>query len=144
MKLKGISRVDQPERNVAGWLVRVAYKRQRRRRYFGDRAHGGRMLALLAARDWRDQAERELGKPRSEGRVVARSRLGPDAIPGVRETIRRGRRVFEVTYQIAGVSRKTTVSIDRHGYDEARRRALQLRSERSGQAMDQNAQEMIT
>jgi hypothetical protein len=40
-------------------------------KFFSDKKYGDRLGALTAALEWRDQTERELGKPRSEEPVIS-------------------------------------------------------------------------
>lgn len=131
--MKGITRVDSKANGRLGWRVRVSYKGRRLQRYFSDRKLGGYSGALRAALSWRNLAERELGKPRSDERIVAVSPRGPDAVPGVRETTRRGVPVVEVTWQEAGRTRRTTISVAKHGREEALARGLALRAAHTGQ-----------
>lgn len=120
--MKGISRKGN------GYLVRVGFLGQVHARFFGDRAYDGPRRALLAAKRWRNATELELGKPRSDRRVVSVSSRGPGALPGIREITRKGVPVLEVTWMAGGKQRRTTISIIKHGRDAALARALELRA----------------
>src|SRR3982750_4621639 len=80
---KGISRIDQPERKTHGWYVRVSFNAQRRVKFFSDAAHGGKETALEHAIVYRNEAEKELGKPRTNRLVIARNPRNRSGITGV-------------------------------------------------------------
>jgi len=62
---KGISRIDDDKRNH-GWRVRVQWRGKFRSRRFADLYYGSAEKSLDAAVIWRDKAEDEMGKPRTE------------------------------------------------------------------------------
>jgi hypothetical protein len=80
---KGISRIDQPSKDTFGWYVRVTFNGMQRCKFFSDRAHGGKEKALEAAIRFRNQAEQELGKPRTDRLVIARNPRNSSGIMGV-------------------------------------------------------------
>jgi hypothetical protein len=135
---KSISRIDHAKKNMHGWYVRVAFKGQIHSRFFSDATHHGKRKALLAARTWRDDTERALGKPRTERSVTGLSARNRTGVIGVRRTTkartRDGRKVspvYEVTWRPAsGQMRRTTFSIRKYGQAEAFRRACALRKEK--------------
>lgn len=47
--MKGISRIDQPEKRTYGFFVRLTRKGKTRSAFFPDKTHGGREKALAAA-----------------------------------------------------------------------------------------------
>ncbi len=89
-KHKGITRIDHPAKRTFGYFVRVTWNKQRRSKFFADSVDGDRLAALGAAIDWRNEAERELGKPRTERQVIGVSRTDT-GIVGVRRTVKDGR-----------------------------------------------------
>ncbi|WP_255604522.1 AP2 domain-containing protein [Oscillochloris sp. ZM17-4] len=120
-KHKGITRIDHPAKRTFGYFVRVTWNKERRSKFFSDSVHGDRLAALGAALEWRNQAERELGKPRTERQVIGVSRTST-GIVGVRRTVKDGREVYEATWRDGNRIRRTSYSIAKHG----ERRALAL------------------
>ncbi len=120
-KHKGITRIDHPAKRTFGYFVRVTWNKQRRSKFFSDSVYGDRLAALSAALEWRNEAERELGKPRTERQVIGVSRTST-GIVGVRRTVKDGREVYEATWREGGRIRRTSYSIAKHG----ERRALSL------------------
>lgn len=120
-KHKGITRIDHPAKRTFGYFVRVTWNKQRRSKFFSDSVYGDRLAALSAALEWRNEAERELGKPRTERQVIGVSRTST-GIVGVRRTVKDGREVYEATWRDGDRIRRTSYSIAKHG----ERRALAL------------------
>lgn len=120
-KHKGITRIDHPAKRTFGYFVRVTWNKQRRSKFFSDSVYGDRLAALGAALEWRNLAERELGKPRTERQVIGVSRTST-GIVGVRRTVKDGREVYEATWREGGRIRRTSYSIAKHG----EKRALSL------------------
>jgi hypothetical protein len=120
-KHKGITRIDHPAKRTFGYFVRVTWNKQRRSKFFSDSVYGDRLAALAAALDWRNEAERELGKPRTERQVIGVSRTST-GIVGVRRTVKDGREVYEATWREGNRLRRTSYSIAKHG----EKRALSL------------------
>ncbi len=120
-KHKGITRIDHPAKRTFGYFVRVTWNKQRRSKFFSDSVYGDRLAALGAALEWRNEAERELGKPRTERQVIGVSRTST-GIVGVRRTVKDGREVYEATWRDGNRIRRTSYSIAKHG----ERRALAL------------------
>jgi hypothetical protein len=113
-KHKGITRIDHPAKRTFGYFVRVTWNKQRRSKFFSDSVHGDRLAALAAALEWRNQAERELGKPRTERQVIGVSRTST-GIVGVRRAVKDGREVYEATWREGNRIRRTSYSIAKHG-----------------------------
>jgi hypothetical protein len=120
-KHKGITRIDHPAKRTFGYFVRVTWNKQRRSKFFSDSVYGDRLAALSVALEWRNEAERELGKPRTERQVIGVSRTST-GIVGVRRTLKDGRDVYEATWRDGNRIRRTSYSIAKHG----ERRALSL------------------
>ncbi len=117
-KHKGITRIDHPAKRTFGYFVRVTWNKQRRSKFFSDSVYGDRLAALGAALAWRDQTERELGKPRTERQVIGVSRTST-GIVGVRRAIKDGREVYEATWREGGRIKRTSYSIAKHGEKRA-------------------------
>jgi hypothetical protein len=105
-KRRCISRVERPTKHTFGWFVRVQFGNQVRSKFFSDRTHGGRDAALEQAIRFRDRAERDLGKPRTDVR-----KDGERFIVGL------------------GRGRRYIVRIDERGEKSALRRAVAIRRE---------------
>jgi len=135
---KSISRIDHPTKNTHGWYVRVAFRGDLHARFFSDRPYRGKRPALKAARAWRDETERALGKPHTRRTVRTVSPRNRTGVIGVRRTTKARTRdgskvspVYEVTWQAApGQVRRTTFSIRKYGQAEAFRRARAFRKEK--------------
>lgn len=137
---KGICRVDQAKKGTHGWYVRVTFNGMRRVKFYSDEAHGGREKALEKAVGYRDQAEKELGKPRTDRLVIARNPRNRSGIMGVQRKTKitdtpNGRRVTDNVYEVAwspspGRLCKTWVSIDEYGEEAAFRKACAIRREK--------------
>ncbi|HWP45194.1 MAG TPA: AP2 domain-containing protein [Blastocatellia bacterium] len=137
---KGISRIDQESRNTYGWYVRVTFNGQQRSKFFSDEANGGRKKALEKAIEYRNQAEAELGRPRTDRTVVGRSPRNRSGIIGVQRKTRvyvnaNGEKVERHFYEVTwnpwpGKLCRTWVSIDELGEKEALRRACAIRRQK--------------
>jgi hypothetical protein len=108
-------------------MVRVVWKGQRKQAFFADAKYGDQLGALAAAIDWRNQVERELGKPRTE-LPINNAPASNTGVEGVSRTQRAGLPILQVTWYENGRMRRTSISITRHGEEEALRMAQQFRA----------------
>lgn len=137
---KGVSRIDQPERKTHGWYVRVRFNGVQRAKFFSDEVHGGRDKSLEQAVNYRNKAEQELGKPRTERLVIARNPRNRSGFTGIQRKTkivktedgeRVSRNVYEVTWSPEpGRLCRTWVSIDEYGEEAALRKACAIRREK--------------
>lgn len=137
---KGISRIDQAKRNTHGWYVRVSFNGKKLSKFFSDTAHGGKEEALASAVNYRNVAEQELGKPRTNRLVISRNPRNRSGITGVQRKTkviktedgeRLSRNVYEVTWNPEpGRMSRTWVSIDEYGEQAAFRKACAIRREK--------------
>jgi hypothetical protein len=71
MNKKGISRIDFPDRNEHGWLVRATKDSVTYSKSFADKKYGGKEKALKIAVEYRDKLYKSLNidpsKPRKRG-----------------------------------------------------------------------------
>jgi hypothetical protein len=144
-KYKSITRIDRPDRGHHAWYVRVLFKGTLISKHFADLKHGGKRKALKAAIEFRNQAEKELGKPRTDRRIVGCSPLNKSGVIGVRRTVKQSRAAqenrppgnfFEVTWApTPGQIKRAAFSIDRYGEEEAFRRACKLRERKLRQIL---------
>lgn len=147
MKAKSVTRVDGTRTH--GWQVRVRWRgRTLPSKFFSDGVWGGKRKAFAAAVAHRDALEERVSKPRTERWVQSLFPRNASGEAGIREGLRREygrgrkpveRRVFFVTYPKApGVVGTTSVSIEKWGYQEALRRARQIRQEQLAAYQDGN------
>jgi hypothetical protein len=125
---KNITRVDYAPKNTHGFMVRVGWKGELHQRFFSDKQYSDRAAALAAAIAWRNEKERELGKPRSERLVIGKGKSNTGII-GVTRTTAAGDPVFQVTWYENGRQRRKKFNIRRLGEDTALRQAQQARAE---------------
>lgn len=86
---KGVSRIDQDAKNHHGWYVRVRFNGKSLSKFFRDSAFGSRKQSLTAAVAYRDEAERELGRPRTDRTVLVMSSRNSSGVVGVRRRERK-------------------------------------------------------
>ena len=126
-----------------GWYVRVKFRGVEHRKYFGDSVWGGEEESLEAAIQWRNEKERELGKPRTDRMMYSNpeSDLG---VTGVRRTMkwtgatdRDGNPlpnytpVYAVTWcPDPDVRKATSFSVEKYGEEEAKKKAIKLRKQK--------------
>ena len=79
-RMKGISRIDQPEKHTHGFFVRMARQGKTHSAFFSDKTIGGRDQALAAAEAHYQQLLKTYGAPRR-----------PFRLPDVEEAINTGR-----------------------------------------------------
>jgi hypothetical protein len=140
---KGISRIDQPSRNTFGWYVRVMFNGKQVSKFFSDKLHGGKKQALDAAVQYRDQAEKKLGRPRTDRQVIARQTRNTSGIVGVqrRTKIMRtkdGERIVSKYYVVTwnpepGRVKTIFVPVDKYGERGALLKACSIRREKEKQ-----------
>ena len=137
---KGISRIDQPSRKTFGWYVRVNYNNKQVSKFFSDKAHNGKQKALDKAVEFRDQAEKKLGRPRTDRQVIARNPRNSSGIMGVQRKTKivkteQGEREIEKYYVVTwnpepGRVERIFVSIDKYGDKAALLKACAIRREK--------------
>ena len=137
---KNISRIDSEKKNMHGWYVRIFHKGVSHAKYFNDLKSGGREEALQDAIEYRNQLEKELGKPRTERYIIGAVHPNNNTgVPGVnrRKTKQKKRGkwyswdVYEVTWNPEpNKVARTTVSIPKYGEEEAFRRACAIREQK--------------
>jgi hypothetical protein len=113
---------------MVGYMVRVAWAGERRQKFFADTKYGDRLGALAEALAWRDQQERELGKPRTDQLVIGKA-ASNTGIPGVTRLIRAGHPILQVTWYENGRQRRTSISIEKHGERPALALARRIRAD---------------
>ncbi len=138
---KSITRMDYKKNK--GWYVRVKFRGNEYRKYFGDNAWGGYDEAFEAAVEWRDEKELELGKPRTDRMVISNRKNGVGT-NGIYKTLKHtgatypdGSRqpnyseVYAVSWSPEpGLRKATSFSVPKYGEEEARRKAIALRKQK--------------
>ena len=136
---KSISRIDDTKKKTHGWYVRVYFKGKMHSKFFSDARFGDKDQGLQEAIKYRDELERKLGKPRSERTVVQVSPRNRSGVIGVRRrrksSGKKGRpggyEVYEVTWSPGpGKMKRTSVSIEKYGEEEAFKRACEIRRQK--------------
>ncbi len=127
-KHKDIARIDQESKRTHGWYVRVRFQGKTHSKFFSDRKCGGRYSSLLSAIAWRDTTEKRLGKVRTNKHLVTVSNSGTGVV-GVRLNSKFNR--YEVSWVSShGKQGKTSVSIRKHGKENAFIKACKIRQEK--------------
>ena len=140
---KGISRIDQESRNTFGWYVRVMFNGKQVSKFFSDKVYGGRKEALEAAVEYRDEAEKKLGRPRTDRQVIARQTRNTSGIVGVQlrtKSVRTktGERVINKYYVVTwnpepGRVKTIFVPVEKYGERGALLKACSIRREKEKQ-----------
>lgn len=133
-RYKNITRIDHAPKRTHGYFVRVQWKGERRVKFFSDRRHGDRLGALAAALEWREQVEKELGKPRSERQVVGKTR-NTSGIIGVRRVMDRGVPAYEASWIEGHKVRRTKFSVRKYGERQAKALAVKLRRQKESERL---------
>jgi hypothetical protein len=125
---KGISRIDHKKRNTHGWYVRVTFQGTTHSKLFSDSVHGGEEKALQRAIRYRNKLEREVGRPRTDRTVVSKVARSNTGIQGVNRIWKGTGEAYEVTWSPEpNVIQRTSISIRKHGEEEALKKAIALR-----------------
>src|SRR4028118_941431 len=114
---KSISRIETEMYNA--WFVRIYFQGVYVRRTFNDNLYGGKESGLREAIQWRDDMERQMGKPRTERSVRKKTVVDGRDIGVHRRNARHVKRgrvyqrdIYEVTWTPEpGKVSRTTVSI---------------------------------
>src|ERR1044071_6374364 len=85
---KGVSRIDSPQKKMHGWYVRVRLNNVTKSKFVPDRLYGGTEAALERAVEFRNEFERELGKPRTDWVVVGSNPRNAGGVAGVRRAVK--------------------------------------------------------
>lgn len=127
-KHKDIARIDQETKRTHGWYVRVRFQGKTYSKFFSDKKCGGRYSSLLSGISWRDTTEKKLGKIRTNKHLVTVSNSGTGVV-GVRLNDKFNR--YEVSWVTTiGKQGKTSVSIRKHGKENAFIKACKIRQEK--------------
>jgi hypothetical protein len=132
-KHKDIARIDQESKRSHGWYVRVRFNGKIFSKFFSDKKNGGRNSALLGAIAWRNSTRDKVGKPHSDRHVVTKSSSGTGVV-GVR--FDKKMNCYYVSWvTLDGRPGKTSVSIRKHGNEEAFKRACLIRAQKEAERL---------
>ncbi|NTV63660.1 MAG: AP2 domain-containing protein [Oscillochloris sp.] len=127
-KYKNLTRIETSPKHRPGYLVRVTWARKTHTKYFADAAYGDRLGSLAAAVEWRDQIEREVGKPRTNRPAIGAA-YSNTGIVGISRTTKAGKPIFQVTWYEDGKQRRRVFSIELMGEQKALKAARKVRTE---------------
>lgn len=137
---KGVSRIDQVSKNHHGWYVRVRYNGTTVSKFFRDGLYGNRDKALKAAVAFRNETEKELGKPRTDRTILPMTTRNTSGVVGVRRRVRgrkpvNGEQSFAAYYEACwsprpGKLQRKLFSVDQLGERGAFLAACAFRRER--------------
>jgi len=134
MKHKDVCRIDQKETGTVGWYVRVRYQGKTHPKLFSDKLHGNKDAALNSAIEWRNETEQRIGKIRTDKTIVSVSKVSSTDVVGVKLNLKKNR--YDVTWVSKnGKPGKTSVSIRKHGKDQAFKRACDIRSQKEAERL---------
>lgn len=135
--MKGISRIDQPEKHNHGWFIRLTCKGRSYSAFCSDKKCGGKAKGLVKARAIYAKLVKEHPKmTRKEFAQVVR-RPNKTGIPGVTKLVKlvQGKKYtfWQATWSPEpGVVAKQAFSVDKYGVAKAK--ALAIRSRKAGLA----------
>lgn len=135
--MRGISRIDQPEKHNHGWFIRLTCKGQRYTAFCSDKRCGGKAKGLAKARAiYAKLVKDNPPMTRKEFAQVVR-RPNKTGIPGVTRLVKVVRGTKYVFWQATwspepGVVAKKAFSVDKYGVAKAK--ALAIRARKAGLA----------
>jgi len=141
-RLKGISRIDQVDKNIRGWYVRVYFQGKTwTSKFFSDKKYGGKVKALEASKEFRENGIELLKKKypdfdRLNRRRVSKAKSNTGTLGVSRVTYYDHRRdkyydCYSVSWRPeAGKSKVTKISINKYGDKKAFKMACKLRKEK--------------
>ncbi|HFE64068.1 hypothetical protein B1H10_01870 [candidate division KSB1 bacterium 4484_188] len=143
-KAKGVSRIEQPEKNNYGWYVRVRYHGEIKSKFFADRKNGGRGKAFQMAKSWYKKEMKaiikkiggkqteEVGVPK--GVVVTVNKRNNTGVVGIQKIVRKKAtktyKAFRVSFKENGKNKTRFFSIEKYGEKKAFEMARKFRVEK--------------
>lgn len=130
--MKGLSRIDQPEKHNHGWFIRLPRKKKMYSAFCSDKKCGGKAKGLIKAKAiYAKLAKQHPPMSRKEFAQVVR-RPNKTGIPGVTKSVKFvGRKKY--AFWLAtwspeiGVVAKRSFSVNRHGDLKAKKLAVRAR-----------------
>lgn len=140
--MKNITRVKDRKKRVDGFYVRIQWKKEQYSKLFSIAEYGDEETALSRAREWRDDIEESIGKPRTERQVLGITPPTNTGLKGIRRTkvrhYKNGKQVGKFHDWLIitmldknGHQRRTGVSIDKHGEEKALEIARRIYQQRN-------------
>ena len=133
-----IEKLNSAGRTIGGWEVRMQRQRQKQSKFFADSLHGGKLAALRAAKEFRDELELEAQRMTVVEKSLSPSTRNRSGIVGVRlhqQVDRRGEFEYHSWSWVAqwtdghGRRRTKSFAVEKFGDVEAFRLAWQARKE---------------
>lgn len=130
--LKGISRIDQPDKHNHGWFVRVTRNGKTFSMFFADKKHGGKAKALSAAKKGYETLRAQHPPMSRKDFAQIQRRRNKSGIVGVTRLTKvvRGKdyHFWQATWSPArGNIQKKAFSISKYGEEKAKQLAIQTR-----------------
>lgn len=130
-RYKNIIRCNYPKRSMVGYYVRVMWGKTSVQHFFSDEACNGRLAALSKALRFRHEAERGLGKPRTERVIRKTSR----ASQGVYRTTHNGHALYVATWSPEPYATlRKAFRVKGRGYRRAQQEAMTFRRKMAGKS----------
>jgi hypothetical protein len=133
--MRGICRIDQPEKHNHGFFVRVQREGKLCSTFFADRKHGGKAKALTAAKVFYEELLAIVGPRKTKSRqwwAEIRRRKGSSNVVGVQKIVNRRFKRPRIYWQATWspepyVVRRKMFSAAKHGARQAKRLAIRAR-----------------
>lgn len=123
-----ITRLDFPDKQMVGWLVRFTRDGQSYRSYFSDANQGGYQAALDAAITWRNTRLEEVERDPSAPNPIAESKHSNTGIRGIRRRVEGLGTFYEAQWTgLDGKRKSRSFSIAVYGEQGAKERAIAAR-----------------
>ena len=133
-----IEKLNSAGQTSGGWEVRMQRQREKRSKFFSDSIHGGKLAALRAAKEFRDEIELEVQRMSVVEKSLSPSTRNRSGIVGVRlhqQVDRRGEFEYHSWSWVAqwtdghGRRRTKSFAVEKFGDVEAFRLAWRARKE---------------
>ena len=133
-----LEKINSTGQTIGGWEVRLQRHREKQSKFFSDSIYGGKLAALRAAKEFRDELEQEADKMTVEERSLRPSARNRSGVVGVRlhqQVDRRGAFEYHSWSWVAqwtdgrGRRRTKSFAVEKFGDVEAFRLAWQARKD---------------
>ena len=133
-----LEKLNSTGQTIGGWEVRMQRHRVKQSKFFSDSIYGGKLAALRAAKEFRDELEQEADKMTVEERSLRPSARNSSGVVGVRlhqQVDRRGAFEYHSWSWVAqwtdgrGRRRTKSFAVEKFGDVEAFRLAWQARKD---------------
>ena len=133
-----LEKLNSTGQTIGGWEVRMQRHREKQSKFFSDSIYGGKLAALRAAKEFRDELEQEADKMTVEERSLRPSARNSSGVVGLRlhqQVDRRGAFEYHSWSWVAqwtdgrGRRRTKSFAVEKFGDVEAFRLAWQARKD---------------